>query len=103
MVVPMYHSHFIKSGYTFECYVDVTIDNIAEPFLNVFGSFEDYLRSFNFEFIIVCCDNGNINVFDIALTVNPFKTTSIGVGWNNFCVKGEFVAGDFLCFKFTMC
>jgi hypothetical protein len=48
-------------------------------------------------------DNGIIDTFDVALTDKTFKTTSIGIGWDNFCVnKGEFVAGDLLCFKFTL-
>ncbi|MCH91783.1 hypothetical protein A2U01_0012713, partial [Trifolium medium] len=100
--IPKYHSRFIRFGYTLEFYVDVTLDNIAKPFLSVFGSFEDFLRSCNFEFIIVWCDNGTMDSFDVALTDTPFKTTSIGIGWDNFCVRGEFVAGDFLCFKFTL-
>ncbi|CAJ2657469.1 unnamed protein product [Trifolium pratense] len=100
--VPMYHSRFVKIGYTMEFYINVTLDNIVKPFLNVFGSFEDYLRSCNFEFFIVCCDNGTMHSFDIALTEIPFRTTTIGIGWDDFCTRGEFFVGDLLCFKFTL-
>jgi hypothetical protein len=31
--IPMYHSRFIKFGYTIEFYVDVTADNVVKPFL----------------------------------------------------------------------
>jgi hypothetical protein len=67
---------------------------------NVFGPFEEYLRRYNFKYILICCDNGTIDTFVIAQTDKPFKTTSIGVGWESFCIKSEFVAGDVLCFKF---
>jgi hypothetical protein len=42
-----------------------------------------------------------MDTFDIARTDKPFKTTSIGIGWDNFCMAGEFVVGDLLCFKFA--
>jgi hypothetical protein len=31
--IPMYHSRFIRFGYTIEFYQDVTSDNITKPFL----------------------------------------------------------------------
>jgi hypothetical protein len=55
----------------------------------------------NFKYFIACLDNGMIDTFDVALTDKPFQTTSIGIGWDSFCLNGEFVAGDLLCFKFT--
>jgi hypothetical protein len=51
---------------------------------------------------VVCCDNGTIDTFEIAQTDKPFKTTSIGVGWEFFCITSGFVAGDVLCFKFNL-
>jgi hypothetical protein len=69
---------------------------------NVFGPFEEYLRRYNFKYILVCCDNGTIDTFEIALTDKPFKTTSIGLGWESFCLASEYVAGDVLCFKFNL-
>ncbi|GAU31619.1 hypothetical protein TSUD_63680 [Trifolium subterraneum] len=100
--IPIYHSRFTRFSYTVEFFLGLTTDNVSKPFLNVFDAFEEFLRSSNFEFILLCCDNGCIDAIDIALTDKPFITTSVGIGWNNFCVRGEFVAGDFLCFKFTV-
>ncbi|WJX91099.1 DNA helicase [Trifolium repens] len=100
--IPMYHSRFIRLGYTIEFYQDLTSDNITKPFLPIFGIFEEYLRACNFRYIMACCDNGTIDTFDIAMTDKPFKTTSIGLGWNEFCTTSEFVVGDVLCFKFSM-
>jgi hypothetical protein len=51
---------------------------------------------------MVCCDNGTIDTFEIALTDKPFKTTSIGVGWETFYATSEFFAEDVLYFKFTI-
>jgi hypothetical protein len=51
---------------------------------------------------MVCCDNGTIDTFEIAVTDKPFKTTSIGEGWEIFCATSGFFAGDVLCFKFIL-
>jgi hypothetical protein len=31
--IPVYHSRFVKFGFTIEFYIDVTSDNITKPFL----------------------------------------------------------------------
>jgi hypothetical protein len=31
--IPMYHSRFVKFGFTIEFYIDVTSDNITKPYL----------------------------------------------------------------------
>ncbi|CAJ2667010.1 unnamed protein product [Trifolium pratense] len=36
--IPMYHSRFVRFGYTVEFYVQLTNDNISKPFLNTSGS-----------------------------------------------------------------
>ncbi|CAJ2645070.1 uncharacterized protein LOC123905280 [Trifolium pratense] len=72
--IPVYHSRFIRFGYTIEFYLQLTSDNINRSFLTIFDGFEEYLRSCNFKYIFVCCDNGTIDTFDVAVTDKPFKT-----------------------------
>jgi hypothetical protein len=68
----------------------------------VFNAFEEFLRGNNLKYFVACLDNGMIDTFDVAVTDKPFQTTSIGIGWESFCVNGGFVSGDLLCFKFTL-
>jgi hypothetical protein len=90
---------FFFSKYLLFTLIDSVYNCDMQP---IFGVFEEYLRTCNFRYIMACCDNGTIDTFDIAMTDKPFKTTSIGLGWNEFCTTSEFVVGDVLCFKFSL-
>ncbi|CAJ2645311.1 hypothetical protein L195_g014590 [Trifolium pratense] len=100
--IPMYHSRFLKFGYTLDFYLQLSYDVLNKGFLNITGAFEDYMRYCDFKILIACCDNGMIIPFQVALTDEPFRTTSIGTGWEYFCQENRFVAGDVLCFKFNI-
>ncbi|XP_045792312.1 uncharacterized protein LOC123887076 [Trifolium pratense] len=100
--IPMYHSRFLKFGYTLDFYLQLSYDVLNKGFLNITGAFEDSMRYCDFKILIACCDNGMIIPFQVALTDEPFKTTSIGTGWEYFYQENRFVVGDVLCFKFNI-
>jgi hypothetical protein len=47
------------------------------------------------------CDNGTATTFCVALTDRTFKTTSVGLGWSDFCKANQFHIGDAIYFKFA--
>jgi hypothetical protein len=130
--IPLYHSRAIKFGYTNNYLIRLSAENINKPYLvipycnlyfsyftvinklitqtifhkimfqNIFGAFEGFVRFYDFKFLTVCCDNGSKTTFKIASTELPFKTTSIGLGWNIFCRNNGFQPGDVLDFKFRV-
>jgi hypothetical protein len=67
---------------------------------SIFCDFAEYVRLHKLKEIKVCCDNGMTTTFEIAYTQEPFHTTSIGLGWKEFCDYNKIGAEDAICFKF---
>ncbi|WJX56165.1 hypothetical protein P8452_41847 [Trifolium repens] len=58
----------------------------------------DFLKAIT---LTLCCDNGTATTFCVALTDRTFKTTSVGLGWSDFCKANQFHIGDAIYFKFA--
>ncbi|XP_045800807.1 uncharacterized protein LOC123903843 [Trifolium pratense] len=100
--IPDYHSRSVSRGNSVRFQVELTRDNMSNPYLSIWNAFEIYVRNSNLNVITACCDNGTKTEMQFAKQDNPFWMTALGPGWFGFCRKNGFRAGDQLCFNFSL-
>ncbi|XP_045790781.1 uncharacterized protein LOC123885546 [Trifolium pratense] len=99
--IPNYHSRYTR-GNCARFQVELTRENIRNPYLSIWDLFAIFVRNCNVNVITACCDNGTKTDLQIAIHDNPFPVTALGPGWFAFCRKNGFRAGDGLCFNFSL-
>ncbi|MCH89692.1 hypothetical protein A2U01_0010592, partial [Trifolium medium] len=100
--LPNFHSRCVTPGTCHRFQVDLTRENIRNPYFDIWNAFAIFVRKSNFNVLTACCDNGTKTDLEVAIHENPFKMTAFGPDWFGFCRKNDFRAGDVLCFKFSL-